>query len=168
MGDLKPRKVKLWVSGSYSMNPTQVGNLEAEWCSYLWWHIAVHLLGLLHLLRGMTFRGRIFLLLLNSCGRPALGGAHVHGRQVPRCAGTVGGIIKISLEVNAHSWGGHIAFDNIFLILWSMIRRQGVSFEILDYFSLWFWGSHQGPPETHLAVLGMGRHVLLGIEPRAS
>lgn len=41
----------------------------------------------------------------------------MHGGKVPRRAGTVGGIIKISLKVNAHSRGGHVAFDNILLIL---------------------------------------------------
>ena len=90
----------------------------------LWWHVAVHLLRFLHLLRSVTLRGWVFIFLLQSCGGPALGRACVHGRKVPRRAGAVGSIIQISFKVNAHSWGGHIAFNDIPLILWSTTRNK--------------------------------------------
>lgn len=126
----------------YYQMPLHAGSGRGLWCkngsSNLWWHVAVHLLRFLHLLRGMTLRGWIFIFLLHSRGRPALGRTHVHGRKMPRCAGTVGGIIKISLKVSAHSWGGHIAFDSILLVLWSITRNKAWSrkWEDKNYLSL--------------------------------
>lgn len=100
------------------------GGVGKNESSNLWWHVAVHLLRFLHLLRRVTLRGWVFIFLLQSRGGPALGRACVHGGEVPRRAGAVGSIIQISFKVNAHSWGGHIAFDNIPLILWSITRNK--------------------------------------------
>lgn len=41
----------------------------------------------------------------------------MQGRKMPWCACAVVGVVKVSLEVDAHSGGGHVAFDNILLIL---------------------------------------------------
>lgn len=66
----------------------------------------------------------VFIFFLQSCGGPALSRAHVHGWEVPRRAGAVGSIIQISFKVNAHSWGGHVAFNDIPLVLWSTTRNR--------------------------------------------
>lgn len=41
----------------------------------------------------------------------------MQGRKMPRGTCAVVGVVKVSLEVDAHPGGGHVAFDNILLIL---------------------------------------------------
>ena len=114
-------RAKVWKFGSRA-HPESVkvpGNdfqVKRLW-ELLWWHVALQVLRFLHLLRGVTLRGWVFIFLLQSRGGPALGRACVHGWEVPRHAGAVGSIIQISFKVNAHSWGGHVAFNVIPLVL---------------------------------------------------
>ena len=127
---LNPHKVMIapwfsdhcWVGFVTKYEQARAGDKSGS--ANLGWHVAVHLLRFLHLLRGVTLRGWVFVFLLQSCGGPALGRARVHGREVPRRAGAAGSIIQISFKVNAHSWGGHVAFNNIPLVLWSATRNK--------------------------------------------